>query len=535
MKKNVRSLLAILLVAVMLISVLASCGKKDETADPGTPAQPGASATPPPADNAPPAQSDDRELTVIISGDSGSLHPHAASAAFNDPMRHIYDAPFDPKLDGTLEWLLVSEMDTISDIQYTLHLREGVTFQNGNPFTAEDFVFSMELARDNTQFFLQVKAVDFEKTNIIDDYTVDLWLTQYDVGCFSSMMLLYMFDKESYDEVALAEKPNGTGPYVVVEYVANSHLTVERREDYWGGPAPIKRINFLVINEQSQRVNAILTGDADFSDIPMKDIEFVESLGTHTIKKGNFASSYTAYLNVTPSDSNPLGTLEARKAVMHAIDRQALVDMVLSGQSTLPAWPLSEGALDFEPRFANMSDVYSTGYDPVKAKEYADRSGLTGKSLRIITNGDATFVAMAEVIQSNLKEIGVNAEIKNYDAATYFSLLMDESNFEIALFLLASTPSVAIDMLAMYPQFIPLGWSGPERDRYIEIGMKGLGTPDAAVRSDILYEMLGIFDNNHPWFALAEAITPSAISNEIGGVEFYLGGSFRCWHWYFTD
>lgn len=141
MKGTFVRLIAIILMLTMMITVFSACGQGDSTE----------------------GQSGEA-VNIVLSGDTGSLHPHAANGDWNAVMRQIYDTPVDPKADGSLEMLLIEEIETISDTQYTLHLREGVTFSNGNPFTAEDFMFSAELARDNAQFVLQVKSIDFDKT-----------------------------------------------------------------------------------------------------------------------------------------------------------------------------------------------------------------------------------------------------------------------------------------------------------------------------------------------------------------------------------
>ena len=153
-----------------------------------------------------------------------------------------------------------------------------------------------------------------------------------------------------------------------------------------------------------------------------------------------------------------------------------------------------------------MHETYSLGYDPERARELAEKSGLVGKTLRIITNGASNYTTMAEIIQANLLDIGVNSEIINYDQATYFGVLMDASNFEIALFGPAAPSMLAVDIMAMYLTFIPLGWSGPERDLYGEISMKALTTYDPEERADLLYEALEIFVDYTPWYGLCESV-----------------------------
>ena len=544
MKKTTSRLLAVVMALILMIALFAACGNNDNSdanqpaggssegaggsggsggggggTDSGGSSGGGSSGGGGSSDPG-------RTLNVAVSLDSGSLHPFSitGSGGFLNIWPTYIEPLLENRTDGTTVWILSTGVDKISDIQYTMHIREGVTFSNGNPLTAEDVVYSMELSRDNPQFYLNVKAVDFEKTKVIDDYTIDFWMTEYNVGQFPGMCQMPIFDKESYDELDFASNPIGTGAYRVVDYVVNSHVIIEARDDYWGTPPAIKRIHFKTMNEDSQRVNALFTGDVDMARIPIKDIDYVESIGA-TVTKVLPATANVAFFNMT--EGSILGTPAAREAIAFAIDRESIVDMVHNGQSSVPNWCCSEACVDLEPRFLNTTDIYSIGYSPERARALAEQEGLVGQTLRIITNGEQSFNTMAEIIQNNLEAIGVHSQIINYDQATYFSLLMDESNYEIALFFIACPPLLAIDQMTMFPQFIPQGWTHPDRDVYSGLGFRGLATVDEKERGDILFEQLQIFNKHHLWYALSEQVTPNAYSPDLVNVEFFLAGNVR--------
>ncbi|NMA25829.1 MAG: hypothetical protein GX936_09215 [Clostridiales bacterium] len=275
--------------------------------------------------------------------------------------------------------------------------------------------------------------------------------------------------------------------------------------------------------EASQIVNALETKEVDMAGpIQLADAEYIKSLGYNVmVINGGYPDA--ALFSLLPG--GPLESKEVRWVVSHAIDRQAIVDVVYEGLSAVAVYPASQYDQDFEPRFANMHDTYSIGYNPEKARELAEQSGLVGKTLRIITNGATNYVTMAEMIQENLLDIGVNAEIINYDQATYFPTIMDAANFDIALFNPAAPSMLAIDILANYPVFIPLGWTGPERDRFGEISMDAISTFDKAERGNKLYEALKVWVDVDPWFALSEVVAPFAQSPDITGVEYLIAGS----------
>jgi len=233
-------------------------------------------------------------------------------------------------------------------------------------------------------------------------------------------------------------------------------------------------------------------------------------------------------------EGGPLASKEARWAVSQAIDRQAIVDVVYEGLSSVPRYPSSESMADFEERFANMHDTYTIGYNPDRAKSLAEQTGLTSQTLRLITNGSQEQNTIAEIIQANLLDIGVKAEIVNYDQATYFSILMDANNFDIALFTPSAPSMLAVDVMAMYLTFIPLGWTGPVRDQYMAMAMDAISTYDPKERNDKLYEALKIFVEEDPWFSLCEVVSSRAINPNLTGIEPMITGIFYYYNLEFT-
>ncbi|NLN07885.1 MAG: ABC transporter substrate-binding protein [Firmicutes bacterium] len=467
---------------------------------------------------------DDSERTLRIQAmqDSGTLYPLGVTGGFVSPLYAFYEPLYDTRADGSRRWVLATGLERITDLNYTLTIREGITFSNGNPLTAEDVMFSMELCRDNPQFSLNVKVVDFEKTKVIDDYTIDLWYTEYNASQEPGFASMFVLDKESFDEVALSRNPIGTGPYVVTDYVVNSHLRVKARDDYWGEKPRIKNIEFRIINEDAQIINALETGALDLSRVPILEADYVESLG-YNIRISNGRYNYVTLFSMLPD--SPLGSKEARWAVCHAIDREAIIDFVYEGKSTITDYPASHFLADFEPRFRNLHETYSIGYNPERARELAEQSGLVGKKLRIINNGSSDAVTISEILQENLLAIGVESEIINFDQATYFGTMMDANNFEIAIFTPSAPSMLAVDILAMYLTFIPLGWTGPERDHYGQLSMGALTTYDPASRQEQLFEVIKYFVDFCPWYGLCEVVSTLAIAPDLKGVEYMIAGS----------
>lgn len=543
MKKSLKQSVALLLVCLLIVSLTACGGKKTEpTPSAEAPASSDKIDTQTVAEGMSigsdaEAVESDRVLRVAVSQDSGTLYPYSCTSfGFSGIARTFQDVLFDYKSNGELEYLLCTGWDVAEgENHYIMHLREGVKFTNGNPFTAEDVIFSMQVSHEHPQYFSNVDSIDFEKTKIIDDYTIDLWFTRLDVGQFPGLMLMYIFDKESFNEQEMATKSIGTGPYYVTEYVTNSHVHVEANPDYWGEQPKIKKIEFYVMDEPSQRINALTIGEIDYTSIQSDDFDYVKSLEEYKIWPTMSGSAALAYFNC--AEGTPLGTIEARKAVCHAIDRETINQVCYNGLSKLPRWGNTEACLDFEERFIDPNDdIYGVGYDPELAKKEAEAAGLVGKKIRIMTNGTSSFILMAEIVEQNLKAIGLDAEIINYDQATYWGLLMDESNFEIALYMNGSPKNMCLDMYPAYLEFFGLGLKGnAKRDAFVELGNKGLATSDPKERSEILNQLGRDFNEITAWFALAENLSLQAVSKDLGSIDKYNDGEVRYAHWYWVN
>ncbi len=535
MKKHVKRLLTLFLVLV-LVTAFSACKPSDTKSSEESP---GAAATDAPttsesADTSTAGTSDpDRVLYVAVSQDSGTLDPADISGygGFLSVARTYMETLYDYKADGTRFWVLATGIDTISPIHYTLHIREGVTFNNGNPLTAEDVMFTMESCLDDPLTFLNVQAIDFEKTNVVDDYTIDLWYTQYDASQELGMSSLGISDKESYGDPNMATNPIGTGPYVVTEYVVNSHVIVEARDDYWGEPPAIKTIHFKTLNEDSQRVNALEMGDVDMAMIPLSDAAFVEGLGNYDVDYSDIGNYYVSLFNMSP-DSR-ISSKDARHAICYAIDRQAIVDLVFLGRSEILDWPCSSSLIDYDPSFSNIHDTYSTGYNPEKAKQLAEESGLVNEKLRIVTNGSGVFIAIAEIIQNGLGAIGVDSEIVNYDQATYFSILYDTSMYDIGILPPVAPSMMCADILASYPNFITLGWEGSLREEFLTNAKEALATVDTEDRAKVMLEALKIFTEETPWFGLCDGAAATVSSKDLDGVFYTMSGTSLYYYYSF--
>ena len=378
-------------------------------------------------------------LSVAISGDTGTLNWASISGDYGAICHLIQESMWTVKMlpDGGHEimMLLAEDMEIIEEndeLKWIIHLRKGVKFSNGNDFTASDVIFSVNQAREVGIFGIsRTQEIDIDRTKILDDYTIEMYFTSYRFNQIELYSDFLIYDEESFELERASANPIGTGPYVLTEYIVNSHVFMERRDDYWGDAPAIKTFQFRVLTEPSQRVNGLATGNLDISTISTGDVSYVSGLPGYSMIERLPARWLSIGMNPT------VGTLfhdvEARYAIVHAIDKQAIINVVYEGQAEISYGPSSRACWDYLPEYDNVHPTYSIGYDLELAKQYAERSGLMGKEVRVVTNGTAEHVQTAEMLQSMLKAIDVTVVIQNYDAAGYGDATRDPTMFEISV------------------------------------------------------------------------------------------------------
>ena len=509
-----KKFLALILAIIMALSA-AACGNDADKPDSGNtdPAQGDSGKTP---DS---GGTDSDTLNVAVSTDAGTLSPALIGTGTYGIVAQIQEPLWDVTEDGDVVYILCESVEFVSDTEQILHLRKGVKFHNGNPFTASDVVFSMKLhAESGFTGTPRVQTVDLENTKAIDEYTVELHLIAPTICNWTVLSQCFIYDEESYDEAQAASSPIGTGPYKFVSYVPNSELNCERNEEYWGEKPDFKYLNCKILAEASQRVNALETGLIDVGQISIADHDYVSRLDTLNVI-GDYTGNFCALMFNFGENSAFYKNADARRAIVHATDREAILNTVYLGLGKLMQAVVVDYCFDFEDRFNDISDTHKLGFDTELARSLAESSGLAGKTITILTDGTTDNIRTAEMLQGMYSQIGVTLEIQSYDSATLFTMMYDPAA-EWDMFVgLGMAPNRRCgDQLlngVRYFETMKVPGAFENNEEYLELAPLCMSLQDEKELSDMLYKMMKWYDDEVLSFSMFDIEAFNVVSNKI--------------------
>ena len=404
MKKR---LMAILLVLVLVVA-LAACGGGGGKESPSAPADTGGAA---PADTGGGGGVHYADTLVVLAEQPINILDTQHPSGTGGVNREIYSMVYD-KLFNLVEGEYIPELATSWDISddlltYTFKLREGVTFSNGDKFTAQDVIDTFDLARAavGTEAFDVWRTVDYLEAP--DDYTIILHQNVVDVDVMFRLSLPWasILNKRAIEADNLEGRWVGTGPYTITAFVAGDYTTVTRRSDgYWGGECPTREVTFRWIPEATARTVMMQTGEAQMNhntaseDMPLfldnPDFDVITFLA-------NVDNTMMFNMN------HPIcGNKDFRLAVAHAMNLPEIA-MTAGGIWEVPVDDATVWGAGTEFRLDGLP-LYE--YDLDLAKQYLASSPYNGEELEIVASSPSNVRAL-DMLQEQLGQIGINIKL----------------------------------------------------------------------------------------------------------------------------
>ncbi|NLY91711.1 MAG: ABC transporter substrate-binding protein [Firmicutes bacterium] len=335
-------------------------------------------------------------------------------------LTNLYDTLVKLNAKGEIEPALATSYSVSADgLCYTFTLREGVKFHDGSLMTADDVVFSLNKSAPLASG--KALLINFDRAEKVDAKTVKVYLTAPYSGFINGIAsrVGMIVSKKHYDKVGDAgyeAKPIGTGPYKLVSVVNGDTLTLEAFDQYWGGAPAIKKVYVKLIPDTATQIIALENGDIDLLMSP--PISSCLMLDTRKGVKwvyGPSAGRVTMHLSTnkgTPGHDD----LNFRRAVQSAVNKQDIIIGAMEGYAT-------QIDIDMCPTYSGHPEGYKVvGYDVKKAKEYLAASKYKGEEFQILVQSGTIYEMVAQIVQAQLMEIGINCTVNAVDSATFTDL-----------------------------------------------------------------------------------------------------------------
>lgn len=439
-------------------------------------------------------------LVVAQSSDVKSMDPVASNDIPSHCVYlHIYDTLLDRDDDGNLVPCLAQTWEQVDPLTLVLHLKEGVKFHNGEPFTAKDVIFSLNRAKEAPAVMSFFKEID--KVEALDDYTVKI-TTKEPFG----PLLGYLAHKggsivnektvtEAGDNYA--HHPIGTGPYKFVEWRSGDRVILEANPEYFRWKPEIPKIVFRVISEGTNRTIALETKEVDIAyDIEPMDAQFIKGNPDLVLKtKPSLAISYLGF----NTQKAPFDKREVRKAIAYAVDLPSIINAVYLGGARIANSPIPPGVPGY------TDDVTTYSHNPEKAKELLAKAGLADGFKAKLSISDKNMTKdIAIILQDQLKQIGIDLEIEVMEWGAYLDKL---GRGEQDMFILGwvSPPEPDVCMYALFHSDNK-GAGGNrtyyDNKRMNELLEKGRSTTEQAERNKYYYEAQRLVQDDIPMFVM---------------------------------
>lgn len=367
------------------------------------------------------------ELVIAYNVNLPSWDPTVGPSAVNPTIQGIYQSVFDLFIPQNPDLSFGSGILTgygwnKDKTKIWMDVREGVTWHNGDPLTPEDVAWSLERAGNpetgNPIQFIWGKIGNYA----IDGNRVTADVLAYEPTIFKWMSFLtgYILPKNYYESVGadgFEAAPVGTGPYMVEKFERNAFVRLKANENYWGGAPEFKSVTIKFVTDAASRVAEVESGNAHVTlEMPYEEFDRLKEKSGIMGTAAPVSDIGMIFIN----DVNVMKDANVRMAMAHAIDKQLIIDRLLSGYGV---------AIDTlqTPDYSAYDASIKVAYDPEKAKELLAASGygpdnpvkFTIQTTRGFKPKDYEII---QAIVGLWRRVGIEAEIEVYEIAKHYEL-----------------------------------------------------------------------------------------------------------------
>ena len=392
--------------------VLAACGTPASPAPAGnTPAAPAPTSAP-----AVLKPKSGGKMTWAIENDPVNLIPFGAISTSNQwGKEFMYDSLVEWDKDLLVKPALAESWETPDAKTWIWHLRKGVKFHDGNEVTADDVKYSIDLQANPPPPGIKIAQYpSIVSTEVVDKYTVKFNMQGPDptvLGYLAWSRYSAIIPKGAYDKMNLVTTGIGTGPFKLVEYIANDHVTYTRNKDFWKQGFPyLDDMVLKILPDENARVAALRAGQVDGCTVTPDTANSLKNDPNLVILKGLFSAPRQLQLTIK-GDGKPWNKKGVRQAMNLAINRQDIIDKVYAGQAVLTG-PVTTSYGDwFIPPDELAAKFYKQDIAAAK-KLMADNGFANGFPITLYAiSQPVEYTQIAEIIKEQFKQIGIEVQV----------------------------------------------------------------------------------------------------------------------------
>lgn len=463
------------------------------------------------------------QVVIALPGDVTTWNPYTRNEVISNSMqRHVFETLIAVDNDLIASPGLAVSWEANQDASvWTVKLRRGVKFHNGQPFTAQDVVYSFEVCKTGGRGWADSLG-NFKSWRAVDDYTVEIQTIVPDVLLPAHLRNIAIISKattEGKDPDFMETTVVGTGKYRMVEYRKDDRLVLERFEDYWGEKPELQRVIFRPIPTPGTRTASLLAGEVDLiANVPVRDADMLKTRDNVAVVIAPGISAMMFVMGQTrenpspnapmpirsPDGSNPLAAREVRQAIIHAVNETEIIDKIMGGYASAMPTPVPEGFNGYNPSLKKYA------YDPARAEQLLDRAGYPRQAngYRFEITLDATNdryindAAIATAVAGYLEKVGIKCNPNLQSRSVFWGYVRMYEGYNSHFIMSAwSEPSAESALIAkdlLYSAYLDKpkreGWGGVNRgfyanDRVDALIEKALATVDPQERDKVMQEV----------------------------------------------
>ena len=369
-----------------------------------------------------PARAQKDTLVVGVALFTDSISPAAGAYITLSLVYQTWEPLVARDSDDKLIPALAERWENIGPTHWRFHLRQGVKWHDGTPFTAADVKFTIDYVTDpKTVYARKSRIAGVVATEIVDDKTVDIRTSAPAPLLPRGLADIAIEQKaitEKLGQTVAHRKPVGTGPWKFVEWVAGDRYDLIANPDYWGGPPAMKKLRIRAIPEGATRVASLVAGETDIiEEVPVDLLPSIEK--RRNLKIDAVESSVSLVLSFD-TRRPPFNDVRVRQALDHSIDKKTLLQQMLGGYGSV-----LDGQLVTRSTFGHNPKLAARPFDRTKAKALLAEAGFPKgfeTKINTLSGRYLSDVDIANAAAGMMAEVGVKANVNVLEGGVWSQL-----------------------------------------------------------------------------------------------------------------